>query len=48
MLQSIDARTHEPFGDALPESGADDVNRAVETAAAAADAWGAKIRRAHV
>lgn len=41
MLQSIDARTHEPFGQALPESGADDVNRAVEAAAAASDAWAA-------
>jgi NADP-dependent aldehyde dehydrogenase len=41
MLQSIDARTHEPFGEPLPESGADDVNRAVEAAAAAADAWAA-------
>jgi NADP-dependent aldehyde dehydrogenase len=41
MLQSIDARTHEAFGEPLAESGTEDVNRAVEAAAAAADGWAA-------
>lgn len=41
MLQSIDARTGQPQGDAWPESTAADIDAAVAASAAAADAFGA-------
>lgn len=41
MLQSIDARTHEAFGEPLAETTVEAMNQAVAAAAAAADGWAA-------